>query len=118
MPMQPADVAQIFTQAGLAQVVPSLPQLVQPSIRLTSHATPEAALAVGASKLGGMPDLAPDVAWPLWHGMPMSFIAQIRLEDVARWMWRTNSPRQACCRFSMIVSKRRMGQCWDALFLD
>ena len=43
----------------------------------------ETTIALGASKLGGRPDLAPDVAWPMWHGVAMAFIAQIRLEDAA-----------------------------------
>ena len=81
--MQLTDVAQMFAQAGLTDAIPSLPQLLRPSIRLTSQVVDETTIALGASKLGGRPDLAPDVAWPMWHGVAMAFIAQIRLEDAA-----------------------------------
>lgn len=40
-------------------------------------------LAIGASRFGGVPDLPPGVAWPARDGVPMEFIAQIRLADVA-----------------------------------
>lgn len=40
-------------------------------------------LATGASRFGGVPDLPPGVAWPARDGVPMEFIAQIRLADVA-----------------------------------
>lgn len=37
----------------------------------------------GTSRLGGLPDLPPGVAWPQWRGRPHSFVGQIRLENVA-----------------------------------
>src|SRR5688500_18484207 len=38
----------------------------------------------GASRIGGRPDLADDVAWPCWQGVPQSFLAQIDLAEVDR----------------------------------
>jgi uncharacterized protein YwqG len=40
-------------------------------------------LKLGASRFGGVPDLPPGVDWPDRDGVPMEFIAQIRLADVA-----------------------------------
>jgi uncharacterized protein YwqG len=37
------------------------------------------------TRLGGHPDLPPAADWPSWRGRPLSPIAQIRLEDVARF---------------------------------
>lgn len=42
-----------------------------------------ASLPLGASRLGGIPDLPPGVAWPTRDDVPMTFVAQIRLADVA-----------------------------------
>ena len=50
---------------------------------LTMRCTPEKKLPVGASHTGGLPDLPPSVAWPTAAGYPLSFFAQVRLEDVA-----------------------------------
>jgi uncharacterized protein YwqG len=40
-------------------------------------------LAIGASRFGGVPDLPPGATWPERDGVPMEFIAQIRLADLA-----------------------------------
>ncbi|HUQ07100.1 MAG TPA: DUF1963 domain-containing protein [Kofleriaceae bacterium] len=40
-------------------------------------------LPIGASRFGGVPDLPPGATWPEKDGVPMEFIAQLRLADVA-----------------------------------
>ena len=40
-------------------------------------------LPLGASRFGGIPDLPPGCEWPVREGVPMEFVAQIRLADVA-----------------------------------
>ncbi len=42
-----------------------------------------AALPLGASRFGGLPDLPPGAAWPERDGVPMEFIAQFRLDELA-----------------------------------
>lgn len=54
---------------------------------------------VGTSRLGGLPDLPRGVAWPTYKdGRPLDFVAQIKLDEVARhdeshslpnkgWLW-------------------------------
>ena len=44
---------------------------------------PEAHLRVGATKLGGRPDLQRSMAWPVYDGRPLSFVAQVDLAEVA-----------------------------------
>jgi hypothetical protein len=39
-------------------------------------------LPLGASRLGGVPDLPPGVAWPTWEGRKLPFLAQIDLTAV------------------------------------
>jgi uncharacterized protein YwqG len=67
---------------GLSGISQELNVLMQDSIRITAHATDDASLAVGASKLGGEPDVPEGTPWPTGKGLPLSFIAQIRLADV------------------------------------
>jgi len=43
----------------------------------------DAALPVGASKLGGCPDLPAGTPWPSRNERPMAFVAQIDLADIA-----------------------------------
>ena len=39
-------------------------------------------IAIGAHKLGGSPDVAPDFAWPCWNEEPLTFIAQFDLSSL------------------------------------
>jgi uncharacterized protein YwqG len=40
-------------------------------------------IPVGASKLGGSPDVPSGFVWPQWNGTPLTFIGQFRLSEVA-----------------------------------
>jgi hypothetical protein len=40
-------------------------------------------LVPGMSRLGGMPDLPPGVAWPVAPGLTVQFVAQLRLDELA-----------------------------------
>jgi uncharacterized protein YwqG len=71
-----------LSQAGLGPATTAIQQLARPSIRLTAHQTEEASLPVGASKLGGSPDLPAGTAWPTGKSAPLGFVAQIWLDDV------------------------------------
>jgi uncharacterized protein YwqG len=81
MYMDKAGVQEAFIKAGLARVVKDIDFLVRPSIRISTTPVEETTLKIGASKIGGVPDLPPGANWPQWKGVPQSFIAQIRLED-------------------------------------
>ncbi len=70
-----------FNAAGLARLKKDIDALARSSIRLESSAVDESKLKVGASKIGGLPDLPTGVSWPEWHDVPQSFIAQIALAD-------------------------------------
>lgn len=92
--------------AGHAELIPDLEPLIRPAIFITAaqlcrapfdlrgkkgkhNAGPETfaaamkQLALGDSRFGGLPDLPPHVEWPKRDGVPMEFVAQIRLADIA-----------------------------------
>jgi uncharacterized protein YwqG len=72
-----------LVRAGLDRVADDIMRVARPCIRLDCRRVDEASLPVGASKLGGLPDLPHETDWPEWHGRPMAFIAQIRLDAIA-----------------------------------
>jgi uncharacterized protein YwqG len=76
------DLAQRLYQEGLSQYEPQLRKLVLPSVKLNLALANETEVKIGASKLGGFPDLLPDIKWPHWKEIPLSFLAQICLEDI------------------------------------
>ena len=57
--------------------------LIEPSIRFVAARDISKSFAVGASKLGGVPDLPADVEWPHHEGRPLAFVGQIDLAEVA-----------------------------------
>ena len=83
--MDKADVEVAFAAAGLPRLLKDIDYLAQPSIRLYATRVDESTLGIGVSKVGGSPDLPSGIAWPAWKGLPQSFIAQIRLEDVHQY---------------------------------
>jgi uncharacterized protein YwqG len=78
-----ADALAMLSSAGLSGISQQLETLIQDSIRITVRPVEDVSVAIGASKLGGEPDLPEGSAWPTGKGLPLSFIAQIRLADVA-----------------------------------
>ena len=68
---------------GLRDHAAALVSLIEPAVRLVPDATDGSPAIIGATKLGGCPDLAPGTEWPSFQGVPQSFIAQINLGEVA-----------------------------------
>ena len=58
-------------------------RLARPAILAAApRVTPKAPM--GASRLGGEPDLPPDFPWPQWKGRHQSFVAQMDLEELPK----------------------------------
>ncbi len=58
------------------------------------------ALALGAARFGGQPDLEPSAPWPVApDGEPMIFVAQIKLEDLAAERCSEELPAQGLLSF-------------------
>ena len=70
-------------QADLQSHAERLVALARQSIRLHSERVDESEMPIGASRLGGRPDLPADFRWPVYDSLPQSFIAQINLADTA-----------------------------------
>lgn len=67
---------------GLKRVLPDLEPMLLESIRFACSPG-SGPITIGVSRLGGQPDIPGGFIWPTWRGAPMSFVAQIRLEEVA-----------------------------------
>lgn len=61
------DLSVLFLQHGLEKLLPYLPLLVRPSIRLVET---EEIGAAGVSRLGGLPDILPHFRWPRLRDCP------------------------------------------------
>jgi uncharacterized protein YwqG len=59
-------------------------KLAKPCARIISTRVDSMdAIPLGASRLGGLPDLPPDYQWKNHRGIPLTFIGQFRLSEIA-----------------------------------
>jgi uncharacterized protein YwqG len=60
-------------------------KLLRPAIVIRTSKSSDAKLPLGATKIGGAPDLSPDVAWPCYkNGRLLAFLAQFDLAEIAK----------------------------------
>jgi uncharacterized protein (TIGR02996 family) len=64
---------------GLADHTNALLRLARPALTFTVVKATDPALVIGATKLGGRPDLPPETRWPRWRKEPLGFLAQFDL---------------------------------------
>ncbi len=108
------NVQAALEQAGFKSLVPHLDVITRPSIRVHSVPVEDATLQVGASKIGGLPDLIPGIAWPEWQGVPQSFVGQIRLADVHAYDGESVLPSAGLLTFFYNAKQDTYGVAGDA----
>lgn len=74
----------LFEAEGLAGRVEDVAPRARPAIRIETKSVAAAAIPIGASRIGGAPDVPPDFAWPLHAGTRLPFVAEIDLGEVHR----------------------------------
>jgi len=86
MQSTPERLLALLEEHGLTEYAADATSLLRPSIAMfSSQVDNERAIAIGASKLGGLPDLPPDMQWPYYHDRPLYFVAQINFAEVAAY---------------------------------
>lgn len=122
--MQQAEIEQAFIKAGLKTRVPAIEQLTRNSVRLSTTPVDESTLALGTSKIGGHPDLPPNVQWPELQGQAQAFLAQIRLAEIQQFESAKLLPAQGMLWFFYDASQQTFGEqpedraAWCILFQD
>ncbi|HEU0026994.1 MAG TPA: YwqG family protein [Ktedonobacterales bacterium] len=95
---------------GLSAFTDVVDRLAQASLRLIATPTPDSAIPVSASRLGGLPDLPPEQSWPATRdGAPMSFVGQIRLQDAHALASGAALPAEGLLSFFYDASQRTYG---------
>jgi len=80
--MDIAGVRAAFVAAGLSRLLKDIDYVAKDAIRLYTKPAGEYDLSIGASRIGGVPDVPPDFKWPERNGVPQAFIAQLAMEEV------------------------------------
>ena len=71
----------LFELEGLGDVIEEVARHVRGAARVSTRTVDS--LATGCSRIGGTPDLAPGMTWPRRAGVPLAFLAQFDLSEVA-----------------------------------
>lgn len=78
------NLARAIAEHGLDAHADVVRALARPSVRLVASRADDAAIPVGATKIGGAPDLPADFAWPTRAGRRLAFVAQIAFAQLRR----------------------------------
>ena len=97
--MDPGLLLSALSNVGLSRVQADVLKLLQESIRLTLRPPGDASSPAGSSRLGGEPDLPAGINWPAWKNVPMSFIAQVNLADLASFGPAQDLPKSGLLSF-------------------
>ncbi len=98
---------EIIHEFKLSHVAEKLLSLTAPAVGLTTKPCSKKDHPFGASKFSGHPDLSPATPWPTWGGVPLAFIAQINLAEVAGHAFTECLPQTGLLSFSIIRSRKR-----------
>jgi uncharacterized protein YwqG len=70
---------------GLNRLEEKILSLAQPCIYMIREAVADEKLPIGASKLGGLPDLPSNFQWPYYNSVPLTFIGQFKFSEIAKF---------------------------------
>jgi len=76
------QISELIRKKSPGRLSAVIEQSVRESLVLRPNPMPDDQVAIGESRLGGMPDLPPDAEWPAWNDQHLSFIAQINLSGL------------------------------------
>lgn len=101
---------------GFPELKTPLLTLARPALRMIMTPTPDDSIPVGASKIGGLPDLPPDFVWPLGKQCraiynldtshveePAGFVVQINLAQIADTQAARDLPAEGMLTFFSYV---------------
>jgi len=74
-------IIRLLEEAGLERYKSALASWIYPTAQLVLEPESDQFIPIGSSKVGGNPDLLPEIEWPMWNDYPMTFIAQIHLAE-------------------------------------
>ena len=118
------EIREALRAAGLERLADVAERLTLPAIRIEPTMVEEDTIPVGASKLGGRPDLLPDFVWPEWKGVGLTFLAQFQLSELVAYDVERLLPSEGMLYFFYEVEAQPWGMeptdrgAWQVAFYD
>jgi uncharacterized protein YwqG len=79
---QTDDLRSRLDKAGLGAIANELINQSKEAVAMKAAVVPDDAVPLGASKIGGLPDLPASLAWPKWKTGELSFVVQVNLAEL------------------------------------
>lgn len=86
--------------------------IYSPGLSFVARRQPGTRFALGATRIGGLPDLGHGAEWPRHQGLPMAFLAQFNLADIKRESPRNRLPPFGLLSFFRAVDPEYGGAMW------
>lgn len=80
--MNEKEIIDLLVESGLEAYKEQIAPLIFPSFKVHLQPDDDKVIPLGASKVGGSPDLSEIDEWPKWKQYNLSFISQINLKDL------------------------------------
>jgi uncharacterized protein YwqG/predicted DNA-binding protein (MmcQ/YjbR family) len=82
---EPKLLARLIEMHDLKDHRKEIRKLLRPAVLLRTQKSSEGKVPLGATKIGGRPDLPAQVEWPAYRdGKPLAFLAQLDLAEIAK----------------------------------
>lgn len=107
--MDKHEIKAMLDETGLSKISSELVAFAQMSIRLTATIEFDENLPIGASKIGGRPDLPPNYSFPEWKNTPLGFLAQINLANISKFHTASDLPSSGLLSFFYTTNQDTWG---------
>jgi uncharacterized protein YwqG len=112
---------ELLYSVGLDRLITEITNAALPSIRLKTYPLDERQFERGATKFGGSPDFPMRFSWPEYNGLPIPFLAQINLHEVASYDTKHFLPSEGMLYFffdidAFFESQPRHQNIWRVLY--
>jgi uncharacterized protein YwqG len=97
--MTKKELKELFRQNKMSGVWNMVEPKLKNAVHISLSPSSEARIALGQSKMGGLPDLPKGLKWFEYKGEPMSFVAQINLWEVAQYDTENRLPKEGILYF-------------------
>lgn len=85
-----SQISELIHKHNLGMFAELIESAIKPAIHISKVDSQES--LVGASRIGGLPDVPADFQWPKWNEQPLSFLAQISCHDIQNFAATKNFP--------------------------
>ena len=104
------QIIKLLVDVGLGHISDKLITMAKPCLRMeTLLVEHDTEISIGASKMGGHPDLPGQISWPRWNDIPLSFLCQICLREASYYKFCQDFPKSGWLYFFYDPEQRTWG---------